>query len=654
MTPSRAFNGVCWLMAVVGMAASLAAMALRYRAEMRNRSVEIVIDYAEVQRLATAAGASTADVLRQFREAGVISVAIEEETIADLVESGRASVNGDGHITAVHMADPALMDRTAREWSYRGAIATREIDPDDGPYTVLGSNDPKHAGRLFPSAYPALSRLGIGIPPVAADTALRAGLHVVARISNFPGADEATVEHVLRSCAGAGAQTVICTGTEILGNRGGTVGAAEAFMHTGLRFGLIEFGKQQGDERLAEALGGQFVRVHSISEGEMGALSEDAAIERFAKAARERNIRICYVRMLTFAGSDPIGANLHYISSIVDRMGKMGLLRPGPARFFEDPAVPRYWAPLMALLCAVLVVRASMALLPLRTPLAWAALLGTGAALMALAWSGPSGAKMVAFAAALATPTLACMPLVRLITSDGAETRTGSSLRDMFTGVGMLIQASAITACGLAPIVGLLASRAFMVKTDQFAGIKAAHAVPVVLVGLALIVGVASPAETIQTAIVRIRTRLQAFVRQPITIGAFALALAILAALMVAVVRTGNESGMGVSGFEMRFRSILDIALPARPRTKEFLIGHPAMVLAAAAALTRRRAWAAPLAVLGALGQVSILNTFCHIHTPLALSAARVLTGIILGAVIGVAIATLALRSRPGPSPPSG
>ncbi|MDI6828546.1 MAG: DUF5693 family protein, partial [Armatimonadota bacterium] len=72
-----------------------------------------------------------------------------------------------------------------------------------------------------------------------------------------------------------------------------------------------------------------------------------------------------------------------------------------------------------------------------------------------------------------------------------------------------------------------------------------------------------------------------------------------------------------------------------RPRTKEFLIGHPAMFLGITSLLSRRRAWGLPLIALGTLGQVSMLNTFCHIHTPLVLSAIRTLNGLVLGLALG-------------------
>jgi len=118
-------------------------------------------------------------------------------------------------------------------------------------------------------------------------------------------------------------------------------------------------------------------------------------------------------------------------------------------------------------------------------------------------------------------------------------------------------------------------------------------------------------------------------------------AIAVVMALGIiglALLRTGNDPGMGVSGLELKFRSILDHVMGVRPRTKEFMIGHPAMLLGIGMLLTRRRAWGLSLVALGVLGQVSLLNTFCHIHTPLAITIFRAFNGLWLGLVIGLAV----------------
>ena len=104
---------------------------------------------------------------------------------------------------------------------------------------------------------------------------------------------------------------------------------------------------------------------------------------------------------------------------------------------------------------------------------------------------------------------------------------------------------------------------------------------------------------------------------------------------LLAVTMTGELCDCFVAACE-GVRAILDAVLYARPRFKEFLVGHPAMLLGLIYAAEGRRKWALPLLIVGTIGQVSLLNTFCHIHTPLLVSAWRAGLGIGIGIVIGL------------------
>ena len=119
-----------------------------------------------------------------------------------------------------------------------------------------------------------------------------------------------------------------------------------------------------------------------------------------------------------------------------------------------------------------------------------------------------------------------------------------------------------------------------------------------------------------------------------------------LVALALFVARSGNDPGVGVSATELKTRALLDKYLYVRPRTKEFLLGHPALFLGLAAAASKRfPAYVLPLLVVGAIGQSSLMDTFCHLHTPLLVSALRGLIGWALGAVFGAAVWAAIARS---------
>ena len=82
----------------------------------------------------------------------------------------------------------------------------------------------------------------------------------------------------------------------------------------------------------------------------------------------------------------------------------------------------------------------------------------------------------------------------------------------------------------------------------------------------------------------------------------------------------------------------------ARPREKEFLIGHPAFLLAVMA-LYRQwpRFFHFAFVVAATIAMGSLVETFAHMRTPVLMSLVRGVDGMIFGAILGV-IAVVALQ----------
>lgn len=232
--------------------------------------------------------------------------------------------------------------------------------------------------------------------------------------------------------------------------------------------------------------------------------------------------------------------------------------------------------------------------------------------------------KLAALAAALIFPSLGLLDDDLL------------SMDVPFGALGRFLRACVVTLFGVACVVGLLAEHPFLVKADAFVGIKATLAVPVLLVGLVYALDLrARPDLTFAQAVRETVQRFAALARQPLLIWQIVAAVTALGLVFVILSRSGNESAVGVSEMELKIRAILDRVFLARPRFKD-VFGHAAMVISLLLFLrTRQRLWALPLFVVGIFGQVSLLNTFCHLHTPLAVSLWRAFLGIALGGVIG-------------------
>ncbi len=86
----------------------------------------------------------------------------------------------------------------------------------------------------------------------------------------------------------------------------------------------------------------------------------------------------------------------------------------------------------------------------------------------------------------------------------------------------------------------------------------------------------------------------------------------------------------------MIFRNFLEVKLIARPRNKEFLMAFPGIVLMVYLVCKKYKWSVFPLALTSLIGFTSVVNTFCHLRTPLYLSFIRTIYGGIFGLILGV------------------
>jgi hypothetical protein len=116
-----------------------------------------------------------------------------------------------------------------------------------------------------------------------------------------------------------------------------------------------------------------------------------------------------------------------------------------------------------------------------------------------------------------------------------------------------------------------------------------------------------------------------------VVIGVMMLAMLILA------LRSDNVSN--VPAWEVAFRDFMERTLLVRPRTKEFMIGYPSLILYY---YIMRKGWAPHYREIARLAAVlafsSAVNTLCHFHTALILSVARVLNGWWTGIAVGLVL----------------
>ena len=136
--------------------------------------------------------------------------------------------------------------------------------------------------------------------------------------------------------------------------------------------------------------------------------------------------------------------------------------------------------------------------------------------------------------------------------------------------------------------------------------------------------------------------QLREIMATPVRVGSLLGGLVLIGALVVLVLRSGHTSGMPVPGIELKMRAALEQLFYARPRTKEFMIGHPAFLLAFYGAARRWRTWIIFGLVLAAtIGQGSMVETFAHMRTPVEMSLVRGIGGVCFGGAIGAVLVAL-------------
>ncbi|MBR4954373.1 MAG: hypothetical protein IKY46_00495 [Clostridia bacterium] len=174
-------------------------------------------------------------------------------------------------------------------------------------------------------------------------------------------------------------------------------------------------------------------------------------------------------------------------------------------------------------------------------------------------------------------------------------------------------------------IGALLTSRSYMLGFDIFSGVKLSQFAPIAFAVLWLFWALYSPSK---------RRDLPRGKSLPIPL-AIAAGAVLAAAVVVLLLRSGDNM-MQVSSLEIRFRNALEYSLYVRPRTKEMLAAFPAIALFAAAAQKRCYILLVPLGAFAAISVSSVINTFCHIFTPVLVSLVRTLSGAAIGALVGM------------------
>lgn len=382
----------------------------------------------------------------------------------------------------------------------------------------------------------------------------------------------------------------------------------------GILVAQIEFSTQVGETLGVNSAWPNVVSLHSVTDEEVltRGIDRQTMLERMVRAAVERSVRLLVLRPDPLKG---LNQSVDDYAADIRRLGQM-LTRAGIGRGWPE-GFPLFgkmiWSALgLGLLSVALVLRHGMRWVDVQwvpTPLNLAKTAAAGVLLGAVFYFVPITARL---AGGLVTGLLAAEASLTAMELWRAPLR------------GVLVALAMVLVGGLV-VASFFSTSAYTSRLVTFSGVKLTLLLPLALVLLLDLQSREHPES------------LQEVLNRPPLWGEILLGVVVLAAMAVVVVRSDNTTF--VPGFERTARQWLESVLVARPRSKELLVGYPALVFWYF--LKRNGLWGHYREILRlavTLAFSSAVNSFCHFHTPLFMTVLRDLNGWWLGLLLGAVL----------------
>lgn len=528
---------------------------------------------------------------------------------------------------------------------------------------IMTGSDGKVVER--PDVYTSslLDRVGIGFDPEKIE-AIRAGnLEALPRPVNNPLNPSLALEAFEDDFLHYDFDTsyVIYSGQEVIGYDAEDVMSLDRLIQAldrlGLSTSLIEAGNQlghvetRGGDYVAENSQYKAVRVFPVVryiQKRIGIYNYEGSEEienTLYRAITERNIRSIYLR--PFLENDRVymtdrSEYVRMFDSLENRIAEHGLsYGEAGVMGFNAPPLSLKLISGLGLVAAVLWLLSQLIRMTLPVGLSLAGL-GTLGLAGALFIAPNLATTLLGLASSLIFPALSVFILIDQIKKlyDRKDAlNVGGILKK---AVVILTVTFGVSLVGGYYIGGFLSSSSYLLEMDYFRGVKLSLGAPVAAAAIFYILKFGYGRRSdLESAEEKRRTvywkDLFRLLDASIKMKHIAVLGAAAVVAYVYIARSGHETDLQPSTLEMIFRNTLEQILLARPRTKEFLMAFPAVMMVVSMAARKRKALLLPLVLVASLGFSSVVNTFSHLRSPLYLSTARELYALGFGIVLGAA-----------------
>lgn len=502
--------------------------------------------------------------------------------------------------------------------------------------------------------------VSLGLDPEKVETIQSLGMEIVPRTICYDGHNDTRYAQAVVAGYeryGITPTYIIAGGKAVIGYDDGGEFALDYIRDNGITIGLIETNVQRenimqsGVEDAAVATDYNTVRVFSVWDyiqyryGYYGYEGAEEVENTLYRAIVERNVRVIYFKPVkqtdnSFAYITDVDVYRDMFESLNQRLAAHGISM-GRASVMDNFQIPSLVMLVLGLGAGVGGALLPATFLPMKRR--WTLILaGIAAVCVAGAWVVlPNTFRLLAsFASAVVFACLAAAFFLQSAKRLGQRLPSNARIRTILPWtVGILVLSVLIALAGGMMTAAPLSSTDFMLELGIFRGVKLAQLVPLAFFCLLFVSYYGLFEKDRRTNTLQLRDITTAL-KWNIPVWSLVLLAVVALAGYYYLARTGHESDVTVSTLEIIMRNDLENLLLARPRTKEFLVCFPSIMLAAYCAVRRLPFFTALFGLAGTIGMTSVCNTFMHIRT-LYLGFARtgyaVVLGVILGAVfIGV------------------
>ena len=671
------YNPVLLAVIVLGFICALWLNFVRHDVEQRNNTVEMAMEYEGLRKLAALQGLPEEDVLRQFKDAGINSLMIFDTNLERLTKNGQLQTATGGELrqaaalgaskgvfanipaqdieeNAVYVTltnDASILEDVEEDLCLRlGADRVQVVSESPRILKVKGKTEALPEGRYDEPQGLLQTPLGLPVQDLRRVNAL--GFKIIVRPQNYVDVTDEQIDAIFDRIkeAGVPVDALMPCGTEVVGypNKIGHLG--ERMKENNMTLVMLEhytqlqFAKIDGLLPLAEFNDYKAARSYVIDATEQKKISVGEALRRWALTDEERNIRVNYIRpfLMPEGGQDIMKTNLRYVRDIKASIEARGYTIGAAGVFSTDkenfaPYFPGklYFVPVLLAIVAgvVLFLNLLFSISGTKQLVLWAVLSACGLALLFIG-RGLLTRQLLALAAASVFPVLSMNVLFNIW--DANKTDKHSLLSICWKGIWQLALAIALSLVGAAFLSAILTDSRFLLEIDIYRGVKLTFILPVTLTAL-LFIKRYDLLQVVGKGLKTLWERLNGLLDTGLTFRHVVVLLVLLFIAYYFVGRSGHTGGVPVPAIELKMRALLEQLMYARPREKEFMIGHPLFFLAVLAVYRCAPRWWQFVLVCGAvIGQGSLVQTFCHMRTPVIMSFLRAVDGYVVGAVFGI------------------